>query len=97
MSCLFPKLIKNPRYLPNKKNGGKPPALTDKRVEFVPVSCGKCIECRKKRRRECAVMSVKMQGYTPCPPDGLQQKIEAELGRPVRIVCHLALLNYYLG
>jgi len=35
---------------------------------------------------ECAVMSVKMQGYTPCPPDGLQQKIEAELGRPVRIV-----------
>ena len=63
MSCLFPKLIKNPRYLPNKKNGGKPPALTDKRVEFVPVSCGKCIECRKKRRREWMVrLSEELRG-----------------------------------
>lgn len=34
---------------------------------------------------ETSVMSVKMQGCTPCPPDGLQQKIEAELGRPVQI------------
>lgn len=55
MSCLYPKLLKNKKYLPTKKNGGKPPKLTDKRVEYVPVSCGKCIECRKKRRREWMV------------------------------------------
>ena len=35
---------------------------------------------------ETSVMSVKMQGHTPYPPDGLQRKIEEELGRPVRIV-----------
>ena len=37
-------------------------------------------------RGESMVVAVKMQGFTPEPPDGLQQKIEAELGRPVRIV-----------
>lgn len=63
MSCLYPKLIKNPRYKPNKKNGGKPPILTDKRVEYVPVSCGKCIECRKKKRREWMVrLSEELRG-----------------------------------
>lgn len=35
---------------------------------------------------ESMVISVMMQGYTPCPPDGLQQEIEAELGRPVQVV-----------
>lgn len=36
-------------------------------------------------RGESMVVAVKMQGFTPEPPDGLQQKIEAELGRPVQI------------
>lgn len=36
-------------------------------------------------RCESMVVAVKMQGFTPEPPDGLQQKIEAELGRPVQI------------
>lgn len=53
--CLYPKLIKNRKYLPNKKNGGKPPVLTDKRVEYVPVGCQNCIECRKKKAREWQV------------------------------------------
>ena len=34
---------------------------------------------------ETMVMSVKMHGYTPCPPDGLRRELEAELGRPVQI------------
>lgn len=37
-------------------------------------------------RGESMVVTVKMQGFTPGPPDGLQQKVEVELGRPVRIV-----------
>lgn len=47
--CLYPTLIKNPKYLPNKKNGGYPPKLTDRRAEWVPIGCGNCIECRKQK------------------------------------------------
>lgn len=63
MSCLYPKLIKNPKYLPNKKNGYNPPKCTDERLRYVPASCGKCIECRKKRRREWMVrLSEEIRG-----------------------------------
>lgn len=50
--CLYPILIKNKKYEPNKKNGGKPPTPTDNRVRLVPVKCGKCMECRKAISRE---------------------------------------------
>lgn len=50
--CLFPKLIKNPKYLPNKKNGGNPPVCEDIRKLFVPVGCGNCIECRKQKAQQ---------------------------------------------
>lgn len=53
--CLYPKLIKNRRYIANKKNGGVIPAVSDKRVLMVPVGCGKCMECRKKKAREWKV------------------------------------------
>lgn len=46
--CLYPILIKNPRYIPNKKNGGHPPKADDKRKLYVPVGCGNCIECRRQ-------------------------------------------------
>ena len=48
----------------NKKNGGKIPPLPllydktkdeiiiDKRVMYVPVSCGKCMECMKRKARD---------------------------------------------
>lgn len=49
--CLYPKLIKNKKYLPNKRNGGNPPAAPDERVKLVPVGCGKCMECRKQKSR----------------------------------------------
>lgn len=49
--CLYPKLIRNPKYLPNKKNGGVIPAVTDNRVKLVPIGCGNCIECRKQKAR----------------------------------------------
>lgn len=53
--CLYPKLIKNRKYLPNKKNGGLVPPVLDKRVLLVPVGCGKCIECMKKKSNQWKV------------------------------------------
>ena len=50
--CLYTKYIKNPKYLPNKKNGGCPPPCPDERLKYVPVKCGKCMECRKQKQRE---------------------------------------------
>lgn len=50
--CLYPKLIQNPKYRSNKKNGGNIPHMKDKRVALVPIGCQKCIECMKKKARE---------------------------------------------
>ena len=50
--CLYPQLIKNPKYKSSKKRGYYVPKNYDKRTEYVPVACGKCFECRKKRARE---------------------------------------------
>lgn len=50
--CLYPKLIQNPKYKPNKKNGGIIPPVYDTRVLHVPIGCGKCIECCKKKASE---------------------------------------------
>lgn len=49
--CLFPKLILNKKYLPNKKNNFNPPKCNDLRVKYVPIGCGKCIECLKQKAR----------------------------------------------
>lgn len=53
--CLFPRVIYNKKYLPNKKNGDRAPTPNDKRVLAVPVGCGKCIECRKQKAMEWRV------------------------------------------
>lgn len=50
--CLYPRLIKNPKYKATKKNGGNIPAISDIRVTMVPIGCGKCIECRKQEARK---------------------------------------------
>ena len=49
--CLYPTLIKNPKYKANKKNGGVIPPLLDERVKYVPIGCQQCIECRKQKAR----------------------------------------------
>ena len=41
-------MIKNPKYLPNKKNNNNPPEITDERVKWVPVGCGKRIVTGKQ-------------------------------------------------
>lgn len=53
--CLYPKLIQNKKYLPNKKNNYNPPICDDERKKFVPAGCGKCIECMKQKKREWQV------------------------------------------
>lgn len=72
--CLFPKLMPNKKYQKNKKNGGIIPPLPiingeeDKRVLFVPIACGNCMECRKAKAREWQVRlseEVKHQKLKP--------------------------------
>lgn len=53
--CLFPKLVKNPKYKANKKNKGNVPHMPDGRVGYVPIGCGKCFECMKKKSNEWKV------------------------------------------
>ena len=53
--CLYPKLIKNRKYVANKKNGGVIPAVTDERTLYVPVGCQNCMECRKQKARSWQV------------------------------------------
>lgn len=53
--CLYGKLLKNPKYKSNKKNGGQVPPILDERTIYVPIGCGQCIECRKEKAREWQV------------------------------------------
>lgn len=53
--CLYPQYFKNPKYLPNKKNKGRPPICVDRRLLYIPAKCGCCIECRKEKQREWRV------------------------------------------
>jgi len=67
--CLYPKLMKNRKYLPTKKNGGQVPIMDDLRKKYVPVGCGKCMECKKQRamgwkvRIKEEIRSNKMKAY----------------------------------
>ena len=49
--CLYPKFIINRKYTVTKKNGGNVPTIKDPRTKYVPVGCGKCMECRKQKSR----------------------------------------------
>ena len=62
--CLFPKLIRNKKYCSTKKNGGVIPAVNDKRVLYVAVGCGKCMECLKKKATYNTLLSL-TAGITP--------------------------------
>jgi len=53
--CLYPRLEKNRKYTATKKNGGIIPPFSDNRVLYIPIPCGKCMECRKKKAREWTV------------------------------------------
>ncbi|AXH75615.1 MAG: replication initiator protein [Microviridae sp.] len=59
--CLYPKLIPNRKYLPNKKNKGIVPQCKDERVKIVAVGCGNCMECRKQRKMQWQVRLTEEQ------------------------------------
>lgn len=46
--CLYERKLLNPKYLPNEKNGGKPPICKDERTKYIAIGCGWCKECRKE-------------------------------------------------
>lgn len=50
--CLYPRMIKNKRYEPNKKNDGIVPVVLDTRALFVPRKCERCIECKQQKARD---------------------------------------------
>ena len=47
--CLNPTLMKNKKFVKNKKNRGVVPPVDDVRKLYVPIGCGFCIECRKQK------------------------------------------------
>lgn len=47
--CLYTTYIKNPRYLPNQKNGGYPKKCKNPQKKWIGTKCGYCIECRRER------------------------------------------------
>lgn len=49
--CYYPRLVKNPKYMKNKKNRGIIPPVFDTRVLHVAIGCGQCMECRKQKAR----------------------------------------------
>lgn len=53
--CLYPRIIQNRRYTPNKKNKGSPPQCGDKRMMAIPVGCGVCIECMRQKQHNWQV------------------------------------------
>jgi hypothetical protein len=53
--CLYTKYITNKKYQPNRKNNFNAPVCEDRRLLLVPAKCGKCIECRKARKREWVI------------------------------------------
>ena len=53
--CLYPKFIINRKYTVTKKNGGNVPTIKDPRTKYVPVGCGKCMECRKQKARQWSI------------------------------------------
>lgn len=53
--CLYPRLVINKKYKVTKKNGGNVPHLLDRRVQYVPIACGNCLECRRQKANEWRV------------------------------------------
>lgn len=58
--CLYPKIIRNRKYTVTNKNDekygkGNVPIAKDKRVLYVPIGCGKCMECKKQKKTQWQV------------------------------------------
>lgn len=47
--CLYPRLMRNKKYVANAKNGGNIPQMRDGRLKYVSIGCGRCIECMTQK------------------------------------------------
>lgn len=86
--CLYPKLIKNKKYTMNKKNNGIIPEVKDERALYVPVGCGKCIECMKQKKRNWQVRmleELKVNKYMMFVTLTFNEKALNELSNEVEI------------
>lgn len=50
--CYYSKIVRNKKYVGNKKNKGLPPAPSDNRALLTPIGCGRCKECRNQDARQ---------------------------------------------
>lgn len=65
--CLYPRIIRNPKYRANKKNGGYVPIPSDNRARWIAIGCGECIECKQKKSREWRVrLSEEFKRHPNC-------------------------------
>ncbi len=53
--CLYLSILRNRKYTANKKNGGVIPKAKDWRAKWVPIGCGKCMECMKQKGNQWKV------------------------------------------
>lgn len=63
--CLFTKRIRNPKYLPNQKNGYNPPKCPHPALMYIEVKCGICNDCRKEKRRNWSTRIKEQLRETP--------------------------------
>ena len=49
---LIPEKNRKSKIQTKQKNNMKPPFPTDPRVLYVPIACGECMECKKRKARE---------------------------------------------
>lgn len=101
--CLYPRLIKNRRYLPNKKNGGVPPICDDHRKLYVAVGCGVCIECMKQKALQWKIRlneELKVNKYAyyitfTFSPDSLRELMnEHEMTTECNAIAGIAIRRY---
>ena len=83
--CLNPSFIKNRKYIPNKKNGGVIPPVSDNRVLYVPVGCGVCIECKKQKSRSWQIRLKEDITHIKDDLDSIKEKISDHEKRIYRL------------
>lgn len=56
--CLQPFVIRNKRFIPNKKNNYNPPVAKDDRIKWIEIPCGVCYECLKRKKSDWQVRLI---------------------------------------
>ena len=108
--CLYPREIRNKRYVPTRKNGYNPPICEDERVRFITIPCGKCYECRKqyaeswrvrmneeyrnKRVGMFVTMTISDEYYDKLESECMQEYSEIDYNKMAKIAIRRCLERY---